>query len=109
MVSRAKPERVKAHANSRKKELNVAAAVEEYRREQLKPANLGKPKSLLAIATSYNIPYATLHRRVQGGQSIRDANQKKQKLTPIQEWSLVQFLLESADRGFPLGHHQIEQ
>jgi hypothetical protein len=46
---------------------------------------------------------------VQGGKSICDTNQKKQKLTPVQEWSLVQFLLKSADRGFPLGHCQIEQ
>jgi hypothetical protein len=46
MVSRAKSERVKGHANSRKKELTVRAAVHEYEREQAKPANLGKLKSM---------------------------------------------------------------
>ncbi|KAJ7131291.1 hypothetical protein C8R44DRAFT_871803 [Mycena epipterygia] len=39
MPSRAKSARVKAHANSRKKELNLQAAVYEYERKQPK---LGK-------------------------------------------------------------------
>jgi hypothetical protein len=37
-----------------------------------------------------------------------EANQEKQKVTLIYEWSLVQFMHESADRGFPLLHSQIE-
>jgi hypothetical protein len=41
---------------------------------------------------------------LQGEQSICDTNQKKQKLTPVQEWSLIQFLSR-----FPLGHCQIKQ
>ncbi|KAK6992351.1 hypothetical protein R3P38DRAFT_3086884 [Favolaschia claudopus] len=44
----------------------------------------------------------TLSRRVQGGHSIRDANQKQQKVPIVTEWALVQFMRESADRGFPL-------
>jgi hypothetical protein len=52
MVSCAKSEQVNAHVNSRKKELNVAAVVEEYQQEQVKLPNSGKPKSLLMIATS---------------------------------------------------------
>jgi hypothetical protein len=109
MVGRAKSDRVKAHRQSRKKEQNVMAAVLEYERERAKPANLGAPMSILQISKKYKIPYATLNRCVNGGQSIRGSNEKKQKLTPAQEWLLVQFILESADRGFPLGHRQIEQ
>ncbi|KAK6987647.1 hypothetical protein R3P38DRAFT_3100856, partial [Favolaschia claudopus] len=44
----------------------------------------------------------TLSRRVQGGHSIREANQKQQKVPIVTEWALVQFMRESADRGFPL-------
>ncbi|KAF7352031.1 hypothetical protein MVEN_01165400 [Mycena venus] len=109
MVSRAKSERVKGHANSRRKELNIRGALHEYEREQAKPAILGKPKSIRAIAESHKVSYGTLHRHIHGGRGIREANQEKQKVSPVQEWSLVQFILESADRGFPLNHAQIRQ
>jgi hypothetical protein len=45
---------------------------------------------------------------MEGRVSTRPAK-KKQLLTMAQEWALVQFILESADHGFPLGHCQIEQ
>ncbi|KAF7372306.1 hypothetical protein MVEN_00090800 [Mycena venus] len=109
MVSRAKSDRVKGHENSRRKELNVKAALHEYEREQVKPAEFGKAKSIKAIAESHKVPYATLHRRIHGGRSIGEVNQEKQKLTVVQEWSLVQFILEAAERGFPLSHAQIVQ
>ncbi|KAF8175511.1 hypothetical protein K438DRAFT_1771121 [Mycena galopus ATCC 62051] len=109
MVSHAKSERVKAHTASRKKEQNIIEAILEYEREQAKPPHLGKPKSINEVAKKYKILYATLNRCVHGGKSIRESNTEKQKLTPAKEWSLVQFILESAERGFPLGHRQIEQ
>ncbi|KAF7372315.1 hypothetical protein MVEN_00091700 [Mycena venus] len=109
MVSRVKSNRVKGHENSRRKELNVKATLHEYEREQVKPAEFGKAKSIKAIAESHKVPYATLHRRIHGGRSIGEANQEKQKLTVVQEWSLVQFILEAAERGFPLSHAQIVQ
>jgi hypothetical protein len=49
---------------------------------------------------------ATLHRRIHG---IGEANQEKQKLTVVQEWSLVQFILEAAEREFTLSHAQVVQ
>jgi len=64
---------------------------------------------IAAIAESHNVAYATLHRRIHGGHSIGEANQEKQKLTVVQEWTLVQFILEAAERGFPLSHTQIIQ
>jgi hypothetical protein len=109
MVGRAKSNRVKAHENARRAELRIVAALREHQLEHAKPAALGKPKSIRAIAEKHKVTYGTLHRRINGGKSIREANQRWQKLTPVQEWSLVQFMLESADRGFPLGHRQIEQ
>ncbi|KAJ7659790.1 hypothetical protein DFH06DRAFT_989328, partial [Mycena polygramma] len=74
-----------------------------------KPANLGKAKSIRAIAEAHGVPYGTLHRWLHGVIGIWESNQKKQKLSPVQEWSLVQFLLESAERGFPLKHPQIAE
>ncbi|KAJ7242240.1 hypothetical protein C8J57DRAFT_972671, partial [Mycena rebaudengoi] len=65
--------------------------------------------SIRDIARTHGIPYTTLNRHVNGGRSIREANSEKQKLTVAQEWSLVQFILESAERGFPLKHAQIVQ
>ncbi|KAJ7618643.1 hypothetical protein FB45DRAFT_932120 [Roridomyces roridus] len=65
MVSRAKSDRVKGHENSRKKELNVRAAVGEYEREQAKPESFGKKKSIRTIATDYKVAYGTLYRRIQ--------------------------------------------
>jgi hypothetical protein len=38
---------------------------------------------------------------------LRRPNQEKQKVTLVQEWSLVQFMHEFVDQRFPL-HHQIE-
>jgi hypothetical protein len=89
MVSRAKSDRVKGHDNSRRKELNVKAALHKYEREQMKPGELGKAKSIKAIVESHKVPYATLHRRIHGGRSIGEANQEKQKLSVVQEWTLV--------------------
>ncbi|TDL17553.1 hypothetical protein BD410DRAFT_690290, partial [Rickenella mellea] len=43
-----------------------------------------------------------------GGRSITEMNAAKQKLTPAEERVLVDFALESADRGFPLTHRSIE-
>jgi hypothetical protein len=108
MVGRAKSDRVKAHEQSHQKEFKVAAAVREYRLEQMRPAALGQKKSIRAVAESHGVSYSTLNRCVQGGRSITEANQEKQKVTLVQEWSLVQFMRESADRGFPLLHRQIE-
>jgi hypothetical protein len=52
--------------------------------------------------------YTTLNRYVHGGVGIRESN-KKQKVSPVKEWSLVQFLLESAEHGFPLKYSQIAE
>jgi transposase-like protein len=97
MVSRAKSDRVKGHEKSHQKEFDMAAAVREYHLEQAKPAALGQKKSVCAIAERHGVSYSTLNQCVQGGQSIIEANQEKQKVTPIQEWLLVQFMRESAE------------
>ena len=51
---------------------------------------------------------STLGRRVKGGRSIREFNATKQLLSTAEETVLVQFILESADREFPLNHDLIK-
>ncbi|KAJ7131462.1 hypothetical protein C8R44DRAFT_595580, partial [Mycena epipterygia] len=42
-----------------------------------------------------------------GGASIRDFNAMKQNLTPAEERVLVDHILISADRGFPMTHQSV--
>ncbi|KAJ7137997.1 hypothetical protein C8R44DRAFT_583508, partial [Mycena epipterygia] len=50
----------------------------------------------------------TLSNLVNRGQSIGAFNASKQKLTHAEECVLVDFILESADRGLPLLHKNIQ-
>ncbi|KAJ6577266.1 hypothetical protein B0H19DRAFT_890226, partial [Mycena capillaripes] len=43
-----------------------------------------------------------------GGRSISAFNASKQNLTHAEEHVLVDFILESADRGLPLSHKNIQ-
>ncbi|KIJ36163.1 hypothetical protein M422DRAFT_135986, partial [Sphaerobolus stellatus SS14] len=44
-----------------------------------------------------------------GGTSLSVFNASKHALTPIEEQMLLDYVLESADRGFPLTHRNIQQ
>ncbi|KIJ34365.1 hypothetical protein M422DRAFT_81380, partial [Sphaerobolus stellatus SS14] len=44
-----------------------------------------------------------------GGTSLSVFNALKHTLTPVQEGLLLDYMLESADQGFPLAHQNIEQ
>jgi len=84
----------------------VSKAVEAYRQELLK-----EPKvchGLRIIAEYHGITKDTLARAVDDKQSIDTVNQKKQKLLKSEENILVDFILKSADRGFPFTHHVAE-
>ncbi|KAK6968957.1 hypothetical protein R3P38DRAFT_2815195 [Favolaschia claudopus] len=60
------PREIDARQGPRKKELNIRAALGEYHREQEKPSQFGKPKSIAEVARKYKIAYATFNRRVHG-------------------------------------------
>ena len=51
--------------------------------------------------------YSTLCRCLNGGRSLADFNLGKQNLTPAEEKVLVNFILESVDRGFPMTHQNV--
>jgi hypothetical protein len=52
-------------------------------------------------AALYTIPRTTLRRRLQGALPKAAANAQKRKLSPIEEQSLVQWILDLDQRGFP--------
>ena len=99
---------VKSLNRSKLKESKLHAAVDAYPAEQLKPEC--DRLSLCDITCIHGIPtlYSTIGKRYNGQQSITEAHQSLQKLTLVEEKTLVNFLNESAERGFPQAHEQIE-
>lgn len=84
----------------------LAKAVEAYRAELQKEPNLRK--GLRTIAEFHGVDHNTLARTVNNKRSIDEANASKQKLTVAEEGVLADFILKSADQGFPLAHHAIK-
>ena len=61
----------------------------------------GHIQSVWAAATSYDVPYSTLYRRLRGMTSRRDSIPNSRKLTPYEELALVQYILNLDSHGFP--------
>ena len=108
MVKHALSERVKAQARRRVKNAHYQEAIDEYLREQEKPAGT-KKRGLRIIARKHKIDHNTLGRLVKGGQSMSAFNASKRKLTFAEERVLVDFILESADRACPMTASSIEE
>ena len=106
MGGRALSERVKKQKLLRAKDEQMNAAILEWETQH---QDCGEDvddqqKSLRDIADHHGMSKSTLARRVQEGQSIREFNVTKQLLLTAEKTVLVQFILESADCGFPLNH-----
>jgi hypothetical protein len=61
----------------------------------------GHLKSIRQAAASYDIPRATIQRRIHGMTTQRDSTPNSQKLTPYEESALIQYILDLDSRGFP--------
>jgi hypothetical protein len=61
----------------------------------------GHLKSIRQAAASYDVPRATIQRRIHGMTPRRDSTPNLQKLTPYEESALVQYILDLDSRGFP--------
>ena len=85
---------------------HVGKAVVAYHQELLKEP--GTRCSLHAIAEYHGINKDKLAQAVHDKQSIDTVNQKKQKLLKTEEDILVDFILKSADRGFPFTHRAVK-
>jgi len=71
----------------------ISLAIASYR---------NNPKqSVRALAAAYDVPKSTLQRRLHGTQARSEIVSVNRKLSPIEEQSLVQWILELDRRGFP--------
>lgn len=82
------------------KNRQLAEAFDMYQQEQAKP-DVEKRKSQRRICAETGASRKALKRLVDGELTISAFNAKKQLLTPAEERMLVDFILESADRGCP--------
>ena len=80
-------------------------ALDAYRLELQKDEH--ERRGARKIADIFGVNYRTLTRLASGSTSMSTFNASKQKLSPAEERVLVDFILESADRGFPLSHPEI--
>lgn len=77
-------------------ELNIEAAIAELASEP--------NKSIRAVAAAYNLSDRTLRRRLAGGTNKRTSHEQQQRLTPLQEQFLVDWILECDQHGYPPSH-----
>ena len=60
------------------------------------------------VANEFSVKESTVHCRILSvGLSLSEFNALKQKLTPVEEDTLVISILEASQHGFPPTHHQI--
>ncbi len=78
------------------RERNIEQAIEALRN--------GDFKSLRAAGRAYGVPETTLRDRLKGSTNRVIAHQHQQKLTPLQEDFLADWILEEAARGQPPSH-----
>lgn len=108
MAKKALSERIKCQKQSKLKEKRILEAVEAYRAEQAKP---GTRKGVCAIVKEHGIEkcYKTITNRYNNMWSTTEAHEDQQKLTAAEEAILVDFLVQSADHGFPQSQRNIAQ
>ena len=58
-------------------------------------------QSIYSLAKAYDVPKSTLQTRLRGMQPRSEVPSIRRKLSPVEEQSLVQWILELDRRGFP--------
>jgi hypothetical protein len=105
MVNKALSEQVKQQKATAQANAQMCQAIDMYQQQEFKPKE--QRKSYWEVADEFDVSKSTLQRLVMGEVSMSAFNAGKQKLTPAEEHVLVDFALESADRGFPLSHNNL--
>lgn len=80
-------------------------AVEAYTFEQLKPKC--EWKSLHDVALRFHVNHTTLNNHYKGRPTKSAFVAMRQKLTPAEENTLVEYALACSDCGFPITHSQL--
>lgn len=105
MLSRALSTRLQKIKQQNVLNCNLAAAVDAYQQKQLKP----KLKGLHPIAKMYGVKKSTLKHAVNGEISMSAFNATKQLLPSKDEHVVVDYVLESLNRGRPFTHKELEE
>ena len=63
--------------------------------------------SINKAADAYGIPRSTLKGRVHGSNPRKESDEARQKLTPLQERKLRDWILTQHDIGYPVSHSQV--
>jgi hypothetical protein len=104
MPYKALSNRVKKHKANHANNKCLLEAAEAYLQAKDGPNKL----SFRKIEEMFEVKKSTLERYINGkGKTILDFNATKQNLSPTEEDVLVEFVLESAARGFPKRHREI--
>jgi len=72
--------------------------------QALSDLSTGIYTSRRAAARAYGVPESTLRNRLGGATSSALSHQHQQRLTPLQEDFLVEWILEEDARGYPPPH-----
>lgn len=76
-----------------RREENIKQAIKHYQKSG--------EQSIRTSAETFDIPYTTLRDRLAGARSRHESHQGQQLLVPGEEKSLVRWILQMDDRGFP--------
>ena len=71
--------------------------------------NSGVYSSQRAAAKAYGIPLSTLHGRLRGATNSRRSHQQQQRLAPLQEDFLVDWILDEDSRACPPSHARVRE
>lgn len=105
MTGRAASETLKKKIKRAEIDQKVNEATAQYLAQQNLPEN--ERKSSRKIAEEFGVCYKTILARAKGRPSISAFNATKQKIPSSQEAVLVDFLIQSAARGFGLTHPRV--
>jgi hypothetical protein len=100
-MGRADSATLKARKARESADFHMRLAVQAYTAEQSKREGR---RSLRDVASQYRVSHVTLSRQYKGALSVAAFNTLKQKITVSEEKILVDYALESADRGLPILH-----
>ena len=84
-------------------------AVHVYHHEQTQELHERKGAHKIAQEHGIENQWRTIINRYNGGRSRQEAHEEQQKLTPVEEVIIAEFVRESANHGFPMTLHNIEQ
>jgi len=91
----------KAHAVRIDKDLRMDCAVKAYLEERKKPNSTAR-LSLKKIAALNGVSKTTLYSRIQGREGITESRKKHLRIYPAAEEKIKEYLVNMANRGFPL-------